>query len=330
MTNLKFIRPKTFDIEIHRAGWNWVMKHLYDKYHSDDAEILVDDFIERTFDWDYTSLRDKPLPHYNSPWIGFVHNPFTVTKPFDIKASCLNICSRLPFLQALKNCKGLYTLSEDLRESLIYLLNQIGSYKTPVECLKHPTVTKDVLKFDFNKFLQSKKVTNIGYWLRSFDSFFTLNTDMPKHILLGKLEYAHQNYATQIKEFKTKSKITGEKLIGRVTPHQALTNEEYDEFLVSSISFINLIDTSANNAVIECMVRNIPLLVNYHPAVVEYLGEDYPFYYLTQSGANKKINDLNLIKETHEYLCNMDKRFLYIDHFMHEFEYSDIYNNLEQ
>lgn len=328
MTNLRFIRPKTFDVEIHRAGWNWVMKHLYDKYHNDNAEILVDDFIERTFDWDYMSNRDNPLPHYENNWIGFVHNPFTVPKPFDIKASCLNICSRLPFLRALKNCLGLYTLSEDLKESLIYLLNQIGVYQVEVECLKHPTIM-DVEGFSFDKFIQSKKVTNIGYWLRSFDSFFTLNTDMPKHILLGKLEYAHQNYATQLKEFKIKSKLTGEKLIGRVTPHQALSNEEYDNFLIGSISYIDLIDTSANNAVIECMARNIPLLINYHPAVVEYLGEDYPFYYLTQTGANKKINDLNLIRETHEYLRDMDKRFLTIEDFMHTFEYSTIYNNLE-
>ena len=328
MTKLKFIRPKTFDVEIHRAGWNWVMKHLFDKYHDDNAEVLVDDFIERTFDWDYNENRNKPLPHYDSPWIGFVHNPFTVTKPFDIKASALNICSRLSFLKALKNCKGLYTLSEDLAESMNYLLDQIGAYYISVETLKHPTIT-DVELFDIDKFLESPKVTNIGYWLRSFDSFFTLDTSIPKHILLGKLEYAHQNFSRQSKSFKHKSKLTGEKIIGKVTPHQALTNEEYDRFLTGSISYINLIDTSANNAVIECMVRNIPLLVNYHPAVVEYLGEDYPFYYLTQAGANKKINDVELIKLTHDYLCNMDKRFLTIEHFMHEFEYSDLYNNLE-
>lgn len=328
MTKLKFIRPKTFDIEIHRAGWNWVMKYLFEKYHDDQADILIDDFVERTFDWDYDKNREKKLPHHTQPWIGFVHNPFTVTKPFDIKASCLNICSRLSFLKALGNCRGLYTLSEDLTESLKYLLDCFGAYNINVETLKHPTIL-DVDKFDYHKYISSPKVTNIGYWLRSFDSFFTLDTTIPKHILLGKLQYARDNFAIQHKQFKDKAKITGEKLIGKVTPHQALTNEEYDNFLTGSISYINLIDTSANNAVIECMARNIPLLVNYHPAVVEYLGEDYPFYYLTQAGANKKINDTNLIKETHEYLCNMDKRFLSIDHFLHEFEYSDIYNNLE-
>lgn len=329
MTNLKFIRTKTFDQEIHRAGWNWVMKYLYQKYHDDQATILVDDFIERTFDWDYEENRKKPLPHHHEPWIGFVHNPFTVTKPFDIKASCLNICSRLSFLEALKNCLGLYTLSEDLAESLRYLLDSFGCFFVNVEAIKHPTIL-NVEKFNYEQYLNSPRISNIGYWLRSFDSFFTLDTQIPKHILLGKLQYARDNFAIQSKQFKEKSKLTGEKLIGSVTPHQALTNEEYDKFLTGSISYINLVDTSANNAVIECIARNIPLLVNHHPAVVEYLGKDYPFYYLTQAGANKKINDESLIKETHDYLCNMDKRFISIEHFMHQFEYSDIYNNLER
>ena len=328
MTKLKFIRPKTFDQEIHRAGWNWVMKYLYQKYHDEQADVYVDDFIERTFDWEYEENRKIELPHHSNKWIGFVHNPFTVTKPFDIKASTLNIVSRLSFLKALKNCLGLYTLSEDLAESLRYLLDSFGAFYVNVEAIKHPTIL-EVDKFDYDKYLSSPKITNIGYWLRSFDSFFTLDTQIPKHILLGKLQYARDNFAIQNKQFKEKSKLTGEKLIGSVTPHQALTNEEFDQFLTGSISYINLIDTSANNAVIECIARNIPLLVNYHPAVVEYLGEDYPFYYLTQAGANKKINDESLIKETHDYLCNMDKRFISIDHFMHEFEYSDIYNNLE-
>lgn len=328
MTKLKFIRPKTFDQEIHRAGWNWVMKFLYEKYHDNDAEVYVDDFIERTFDWDYEENRKKELPHHTHNWIGFIHNPFTVTKPFDIKASALSIVSRISFLKALKNCKGLYTLSEDLADSLRYLLDSVGCFYVNVEAIKHPTIL-DVEKFDYDKYLSSPKITNIGYWLRSFDNFFTLDTQIPKHVLLGKLQYARDNFAIQNKQFKEKAKLTGEKLIGRVTPHQALTNEEYDKFLTGSISYINLIDTSANNAVIECIARNIPLLVNYHPAVVEYLGEDYPFYYLTQAGANKKINDTSLIKETHEYLCNMDKRFISIDNFLHQFEYSDIYNNIE-
>ena len=328
MTGLKFFRKETFEVQIHRAGWNWVIQHMHEKYHDDNAEVLVDDFIEKTFDWDYMQLKEKgDLPHYSQPWIGFVHNPFICPKPFDIKASALNICSRLPFLKSLKTCKGLYVLSEDLAESLRYLLGSFGADYINVEVIMHPTVT-DVKLFDINKFESSPKISNIGYWLRDFTPYFLLDTSMPKHILLGKLQYARDNYTMQLSQFKEKSKLTGEKRLGNIIPQQALSNEDYDEFLTSSISFLNLIDTSANNGVIECIARNIPLLVNAHSAVVEYLGKDYPFYYMSQEGANKKINDISLIKETHEYLKGMDKRFLEIEEFLYSFEYSDIYNNL--
>lgn len=324
---LKFIRYKTFDIEIHRSGWNWVVQHLYKKFHNDKAEVLFDDFLERTFDWDYFKNSNRNLPHYNKPWIGFLHNPLTVTKPFDIKASCLNLCSRLPFLRAIANCKGIYTLSEDLADSIRYIFDVFHIKNVPINILKHPTVL-DVSKFNLNDFYKDPKVTNIGYWLRDFTPFFMLDTPCPKHVLLGKLQYARDNFEIQKNEFKLKQSITGEKAKYPVKVHQALTNKDYDDFLTSSIAYLNLIDTSANNAVIECIARNIPLLVNYHPAIVEYLGKEYPFYYITSEGANKKINDKKCIEDTYNYLKNMDKGFLDIKTFIHDFEYSDILNNI--
>jgi hypothetical protein len=44
--------------------------------------------------------------------------------------------------------------------------------------------------------------------------------------------------------------------------------------------------------------------------------------------ANKKINDIELIKETHQYLKNMDKSKLDIETFLKEFEESNIYQDL--
>ena len=41
---------------------------------------------------------------------------------------------------------------------------------------------------------------------------------------------------------------------------------------------LSLVDASANNAVIDCIARATPLLVNPHPAVIEYFGADYPTY----------------------------------------------------
>ena len=81
-----------------------------------------------------------------------------------------------------------------------------------------------------------------------------------------------------------------------------LDNKTYDYMLSVNICFINLYDSSANNAVIECIARNTPLLINKHPAVVEYLGDNYPFYYENIEQASHMAEDFDLIKKTHEYL----------------------------
>jgi hypothetical protein len=83
-----------------------------------------------------------------------------------------------------------------------------------------------------------------------------------------------------------------------------MPNEEYDELLSMNILFIDLYDASANNCVIEAMVRGTPILVNPLPAVVEYLGTDYPFYFFNLSEASEKLKNLQLIRQTHEYLVN--------------------------
>ena len=49
--------------------------------------------------------------------------------------------------------------------------------------------------------------------------------------------------------------------------------------LVSSIVFIKLIEASAVNTLIECIMRHTPIVINRLPPIVELLGKDYPLYY---------------------------------------------------
>ena len=326
MKQFNFLRKKTFREEIHRAGWNWVNACMVKRFHNDSADIIIDEFIERTFDWDYCFNNDKPqvLPHHKKDWIGFIHNPMIIPKPFDIKQTPINMCARLPFVLAMRNCKGIFTLSDDLEEHVRYIFTQYGFDHVLVETLLHPTPL-DVEEFNLNAFLEKPQVTCLGYWLRDFEKYWLLDTQMPKNVLLGRLPYAHQIYDQQMKEFKRKQEYTGEQIKGNVIVHKHLENKEFDKFMTDTIGFLYLIDTSANNGVTDCISRNIPLLVNPHPAVVQYLGEDYPFYYNTLETADKKINDIELIKETHLYLKNMDKSRLDIKTFMTEFEASEIY-----
>ena len=107
-----------------------------------------------------------------------------------------------------------------------------------------------------------------------------------------------------------------------------LDNDSYDVLMTENIVFINLVDASAVNTIIECIVRSTPIIVNKHPAVVELLGEKYPLYFSNNNNTrymtlNIEINNLlsndKLIRNAHNYLKSMDKNLFYINTFVNEF-----------
>ena len=99
-----------------------------------------------------------------------------------------------------------------------------------------------------------------------------------------------------------------------------LSNADYDDLLVSNIVFLNLIDCSAVNTVIECIARNTPLIVNRHPALVEILGSDYPGFYDSLSEAAYYCTNLDYISKMAKYLIEMDKSNLQLDYFLESFQ----------
>ena len=84
-----------------------------------------------------------------------------------------------------------------------------------------------------------------------------------------------------------------------------ITNTDYDKLITKNIVYINLVDASAVNTIIECIVRHTPIIVNKHPAVVELLGEKYPLY-LTEDESTLFIHKLlksdKLIRKAYHYL----------------------------
>ena len=111
-----------------------------------------------------------------------------------------------------------------------------------------------------------------------------------------------------------------------------LSNEEYDDLLTKNIVFINLVDASAVNTIIECIVRCTPIVVNDHPAVVDMLGKYYPLYYQTDNlyNMNKQIESLLVntenIKNANKYLKKLDKSKYTIQYFTNQL--TDIINGL--
>lgn len=84
--------------------------------------------------------------------------------------------------------------------------------------------------------------------------------------------------------------------INSVKVHNRLDNMEYDQIVSQSVVFLDLIDCSASNTIVECIARQTPILIRRLDPVVEYLGEEYPLYF----------TDLSMIPNllTSEKVCN--------------------------
>lgn len=298
----------------HRAGWGFCLNHMK-SIHSDSG-LLCDDFIERSFSWNisqyYTGNNFYQLP-YKQPWIGFFHNPPNVPEWFDYYNSPHAIINRPIFLESLKYCKGIIVLSD-------YLKNWLSEYiQLPIISLKHPTEIPK-LKWCPDKFIhqQYMPIIQLGYWLRKLFALHRLNIgpDYTKIWLPSGYDYAMSLLdvynKTNPEYHQTRYKWAGVSMI------KFLPTNQFDELLARSIVFLDMYDSSANNAIIECIARNTPVVVNKLPAVVEYLGEDYPLYFNTQIEAESKIKDIELIVEAHEYLKSMNKQFLSGRYFMNQ------------
>lgn len=99
-----------------------------------------------------------------------------------------------------------------------------------------------------------------------------------------------------------------------------LANDEYDILLSENIVFLNLVDCSAVNTVLECILRNTVLVVNRHPALEEMLGADYPGFYDGLTDAMMILNDIEKIREIYNHLCKLEKKQYHLNTFVSEIQ----------
>ena len=309
----------------HRSGWDYVVHNMSD--FNNPLGINFDGFIENAFSWRKNQyIEDKIIP-YREPWTGFLHNPPNMPLWFsDNNSYPQTLINDELFKESLNNCRGLYVLSNYYKRFLKHYLHH-----TPVNVLYHPTEIPD-LKFNFDNFYKNKNknVVNIGWWLRKLNSIFLLDGGQYQKIRLMPNNKCKDTILrlTNIELDLYNIKLD-EKQSNSVKIIDHLENDDYDVLLSQNIVFLDLYDTSANNAVIECIARGTPLLINKHPATIEYLGEEYPFYFDSLKEANEKLNNIDLIKDTHKYLMTFDKRKqITIEYFKQQLKESEIYQSL--
>jgi len=299
----------------HRHGWSYAVMHLAPLNHSDG--IFCDTFIERTFVW--TPGKIKPTLR---PWIGFIHIPPNMPDWFYSNQTNDEIFATDAWKKSYPYCKGLFTLSQYHKKNLQKKLD------IPINALLLPTGISPVTwKWELFEQNTNRKIVQVGWWLRKLHAIFELpESDYEKIFLnVGSDPYFNTIFAME-RERRTAKGLFRESMYNSAATVDYLPDTEYDKLLSENIMFVELYDSSANNLIIECIVRNTPLLVNPLEPVVEYLGPDYPFYFSNHEEAVYKANDLDLVRKTHEYLKQLPiKEKLTGDYFLESFQNAEIF-----
>lgn len=351
LVNVDIAHNNIFD-GVHRSGWQYVISGLMNvdaRNLGRQGNILVDTYVDRTFHWgEKVGLAMKLIP-YKTPWIGFIHHTFDETHG---EHNCTTLFKNANFIESLKCCKALITLSTYLSTQVKAVLAK-NNIKLPVYVLCHPTEFVSN-SFTFEKFMANpnKKVIQIGAWLRNpygiyqlplhkqfgnplsirkatlkgreMDAYFK-----PKNFfeILESLLQQHCNCKPFICRPNTECEnkyirglidtiLFNDKSVELI---EHVNNTDYDELLSKNIVFLNLVDCSAVNTVIECITRNTPLLVNRHPALEEILGRDYPGFYSSYLEAVCFLGSEKRLKSIYKHMTEMNKDMLQLETFMTNF-----------
>jgi polysaccharide pyruvyl transferase WcaK-like protein len=172
----------------------------------------------------------------------------------------------------------------------------------------------------------SKLYSNTNIWARYYikyinsqcDDYSKQQFDLLMNILSEKSTVDLRSFNSQdlLKDF-----------LDRINIMPGVSNEDFDKLFVENIIFLDLVDASTVNTILEVIVRKTPIVVNRIPPTVELLGESYPLFYDNIDEINDLIN-LERIKEAHEYMKQLDDNIYRIDHFVESFIQSKIYQNL--
>jgi hypothetical protein len=302
----------------HRSGWGYALASLGEL--AAPGGVLLDGFIEKKFGWgqDPGDARNNPAP-YTRSWVGFWHNPPQVPAAFNaVRHAPADILGSSLWAASLPYCRGLFTLSAYLRRWLE------ARVPVPVRSLIHPTGPPAV-RFSRESYLANprKRVIQVGWWLRRPESVYALPLSSAEKAVLAP--FPDQGMAAA----EPDASPGGSARRPDVSQLRYLADRAYDELLSRNIVFLDLYDSSANNTIVECIIRGAPVLVNPLPAVVEYLGAEYPLYFQDLREAGRKADDTRLVLAAHDYLRRSPiQHQLTGEAFRRAFAASEIYRDL--
>lgn len=336
----------------HRSGWRPALEALYPLHHP--SGVRFEHFLDEIFAVEHpragirsgpellaalrqptwanrlTSEERRVVP-IREPWVGFLHNPHGMPPWFYVDHGPEAIFAKAVWRDSLPACVGLFTLSE---HEAHWLRAATGK---PVSVAYLPSEIPELM-FDVDRFLANpdKRIVQIGWWLRRQTAIDRLPIPAGNPLGYRKLrlvpEFARgagvQIDAMRAGEFERDGRPDARDT-GDVEAWPHVSNAAYDQLLSANIAFVQLDAANANNAVVECLARATPLLVNRLPAVEEYLGADYPLCYRDLTEAAAWAMDVERLRAAHQYLLACDtRRRLDPAVFRESVETSEVYQRL--
>jgi hypothetical protein len=296
----------------HRFSNNTILKELNVHSEADDNIDFIW-WVEKIF----TKPENKDIANKlgDKDWFGVMHVPLLTPNWAQYSQNNLaNLYFSEAWKKALKKCKGIIVFSEHMRLQLKALYPSLNVFS-----LKHPIGISE-LTFDINLFIKDPKILLVGAWLRDYDNFEKLKIKFEKRVLLN-------NYAEgYLRDVYSKYSVNILSKIRKLNCISFLENDDYDKLLSSSLVYLSVHETSANNAVCECISYEVPFVANRHPAIEEYVGVDYPL--LFDDISNISSISIEDILAAHDYLRQNKhlKERLSLDVFIIEF--SKVYKKL--
>ena len=318
---------------LHYCGWKYVINNFLKIYSESinnyKTKFFFDEWLEKLLIWGdkkESNMIVDAVKTGNLKMITFVHNPpfkkwYNPSYANQIHESIIynelhtntNLFKQLEQNKLTENIHYLYTLSLDHKE---YLYNTYPKMRTKLVSVLHPIeITGKEQTFDFTLFCLNKQIYHIGWWLRNFNSFinFKIPDEFNKTILIKNS--FEEDWNTLSNRMNPKKDITIIK---------ELNNNDYAKIFTNSCMYLDLEDATANNVILECIKFNTPVIIRKIPAVIEYLGINYPLYFENEKDLNMLASNdylCNKITEANVYLQNMDKSHILCETFSDKIKY---------
>lgn len=269
---------------IHYNGWSFIINQIKEDIIDTGSHVILDSFADSCF-WN-----KKQKASIESNWIGIVHSVAKDSEGLH-NQTLFNFVNHPWFVSNKNKCIKLITLSKYTSDILQNIVD------IPVQNIYHPK-TCDGILFNSTKYFEYPMLIHAGLHSRNIVKFANFITDIKKRLYFGKNQWSKLYVDKSLSNISHTIEIVND----------FIDNSNYINLLTSSIGFAYYSDVGASNGLLEHIMSHTPIVVNKHPAVIEYIGNDYPLFYEDIiDNADSFLLDQEYIEKCSSYLAERSR-----------------------